>query len=150
MDSGTPHEQAFEVLELLKLPLYVDVNMIVTEIFKARWQATTSKGGVQSFDYRKDFDLLYAMFKKYYQVDLIKDRVMWFEFCSMLEGLFLEDNALTTRMGYRSWVKHGKKHDHQKDQDKFHANKKLQYSISDNAEDGLKAMFKHAERLANG
>lgn len=149
----TPKGRAAKIVELFGFDYSVDVNVFIADIFKERFPSTTSKkGGAIQFDYFKDFDLLYAIYKRDFNIDLIHDKVMWWEFTSILECISLEKNALTERMGARGYVRRSKKHDYESENNRSAMNKKLKYSIlpknNNNVQAELGKMFRVLEKKA--
>ena len=58
------------------------------------------------FDYALDFDAYYSDFKRYYNIDLIDERVEWFKFNWLLSSLFeYKDSSISKRLSYRSYEK---------------------------------------------
>lgn len=106
----------------------VDVNKIIDYIFKPRFKSVGIGSNVKTFDYLKDFDLLYYEFKKL-NIDLIKDDIGWWEFTSILEGITLENNALMKRIGYRSYKVPFQRNKGDEEFIRYNMNKRLQYHL---------------------
>jgi len=80
------------------------INAIYEYIFKERFvdEIEIKQEENVPFDIFEDFDLLFANFKKYFNIDLIKDKnLSWFEFKFYLEDLLLTENSLTKRIFFR-------------------------------------------------
>ena len=83
------------------------INPILDYIFKTRFSNIQNNNSTKiTFDLQKDFDLIYANFLRYYNINLLKDEnLTWIEFNFLLEDLFLSDNSLTKRVGFRGFKK---------------------------------------------
>jgi len=135
--------------DLLNIPYSININDVIEYILKSRFKPTTSKNNERIFDYLVDFDLIYALFRKEYNIDLIKEDIGWWEFTAILEEILLSNNSLTKRMGYRGYKTPKKIDDSNKEEVKFYQNKKLQYKLeekSDNVNKELGRMFKSLEK----
>lgn len=99
---------ANEVLQFLNLnnELFEYVNDILEYIFEPRFSSEEKNINQDNkfifFDFEKDYDLIYANFLRYYQINLNKDDINWMEFNFLLEDLLLTENSLSKRIGFRS------------------------------------------------
>ena len=116
------------IYEHLGVSYDVDVNKIIDYIFKPRFKSVGIGSNVKTFDYLRDFDLLYYEFKKL-NIDLIKDDIGWWEFTSILEGITLENNALMKRIGYRSYKVPFQRNKGDEEFIRYNMNKRLQYHL---------------------
>ena len=104
------------------------INPILDYIFKIRFNKSANNNSKIVFCLEKDFDLIYANFLKYYNINLLTDNnITWAEFNFLLEDLFLCDNSLTKRVGFRSFKK-----DKNMDKEfaKYNNNLKNRYDLS--------------------
>lgn len=59
-------------------------------------------GGVRDFDYEQDAAEIYSAFRQAYGIDLMEvEKLHWWRFCPLLEGLFCCDNALSNKVRLR-------------------------------------------------
>lgn len=136
-----------EILRTLKIDEPIKLDGLMDYIFTSRFIPTSSKSGVRQFDYLKDYDLLYAIFRKDYGINLQTDNLQWWEFTFILEEIMLGDNSLTRRMGFRAYKEPKKIDDSNRDYDKAHKNLRLQYNITEQDVDKeLGKMFKSLEK----
>ena len=52
-----------------------------------RLNKRSGESGPKSVDFRFDFDLIYASFMQAYHIDILKDRLTWYEFYNLFQGL---------------------------------------------------------------
>lgn len=67
----------------------------------------TDKNNSIVLDYAIDADLIYAAFIQQYGIDLITERLHWYQFCALLAGL--KDTKLNDIIGFRMWEHTGGK-----------------------------------------
>lgn len=63
----------------------------------------------KSFCHFGDFDVIWGLFLEKWGIDLTKDDIAWFKYLSLLEVLFLEENALTKRISFRQFKRNPQK-----------------------------------------
>lgn len=129
------------VLKHLGLPLYIDLDKVLTWIFSDRFVGTKSSTSVEAFKYLGDYDLVYSLFRKEYGINLEKEEVDWWEFTSMFNELLCCENALTRRMGYRGYVVPSDTKGREEEVT-FNLNQKLKYSYKPKKENIDKEMGK--------
>ncbi len=137
---------------MLGIPYDLDINLLLNEIFESRFKGESSDSK-KTFDYLKDFDLIYSMFLRYYNIDLVDNDLHWWKFTALLEAIILEDNALSKRIGYRA-TKIPKADKYNKDQRQHIINMKNRYAleaeetIQKKSSKGFKGMYEHLKSLA--
>jgi len=97
MNSGQPLVN--DIADIIEVPSRY-VNQVLEYAFKPRFKG--GKSGEIAFDYLVDFDLIYACFKRYYDIDLIDDDLDWWKFTAILEDLINSETSLSNRMELRT------------------------------------------------
>lgn len=134
------------ILETLNIKEMVEVDKLLNYVFQPRYVGTNSSN-VKAFDYLKDYDLLYAIFRKDYNINLQTDNVQWWEFTFILEEIMLGNNALTKRIEFRSYEAPSKITKDNAKQHKAYSNMKLKYNIEEqDVNKAVGKMFKSLER----
>lgn len=121
-------------------PIYV--NEVMKYIFNSRFKGV-SEHKAPVFDYLRDFDLIFACFKRYYNIDLNKDNLNWWEFTAILEDLLTTETSISKRIEIRD-KKIPKKadRDYVNSMNKLKAKYRLQGNIQqDTTQKGLKGLF---------
>ena len=95
----TDKDKTSVIRDILELDYTIDINKVFNYIFGQRFKGTSD--GKKTFDYLIDFDLIYATFKQYYNIDLIDDTLDWWKFTSLLDGILSTENALSSRVELR-------------------------------------------------
>ena len=82
-----------------------DAQFILDEVTKYVFDTKNSKSGKKTFDLNLDYKYYFVDFLRL-GINLNKDDISWWEFDSILEGLFLDDNStLSKMMSYRLYEK---------------------------------------------
>lgn len=103
------------------------------------------------FDYLLDFDAYFADFVCFYNINLLKDDLSFFEFNWMLSALFnKEESAIAKRIGYRSYTK--EKNDNQKYANHMISQRKKYALSSDDAvfKQDFDKLFSDSKTLGGG
>jgi hypothetical protein len=142
-------------LEILGLEIEEEYQAtVLNEISLYLFNNSQKESGTKVFDFEHDY--------KYYWVDFFKkginlniDNISWWEFDAVLEGLFLEENSIISKViQYRTYKKPTKNYKTAENEEhKYNMEKKRQYAlpIEENqikVENGLNSLFKFAESKA--
>lgn len=103
-------------------------NKLNEYIFPKRPKSEAKK----SFDYDIDFRLLWADFKAEYNIDLLNDKINWWEFTALFERITLLDgiSAVSKVSGYRQ-QELPKRNKHNQEQIKHVRSMKARYRLED-------------------
>ena len=105
----------------------------------------------KSFDFNVDFRLLWSDFKAVYNIDLINDKINWWQFQTLFERITLLDNISGTSkvIGYRS-SKIPKSDKHNRDQVDHLRNMKARYRLEEVADESvgnfISGLFRRAKK----
>ena len=134
-----------EVIELLIPELDIDIPNkvdLINSIFNSLQKAVKSDGK-RTIDFKIDYRLIWDSFKSARQMDLNKDKINWWEFNSMLEGIFLEGNASICKVvGFRT-EKLPKADKYNKDYINFVKQMKLKYRLKNENKEGLSILYNY-------
>ena len=144
----TEERKYLMILDILDLPKDIPLNKVLDYIFESRFVSPKNENGNKTFDFIRDYDIIWALLKEK-GTDLNKEMISWWEFSSMLEVLFLSDNALTKRIGYRSYKTPIKVNKDNREFVKSMNNQKLKYSLEQpNNEFKMKSFFNSLKSIA--
>lgn len=134
----------YEIMGILGIPYEVpieDVQKIISWVFEKRFKSTNVSSSVITFDYLRDFDVIYGEFLINYNFDLLENSLDWWKFTAMLETLLLRENSITKRVELRSYKTPKKITDYQVHQQQLNARNKYQLTNENNLQSQLKGMF---------
>lgn len=117
---------------------YITVERFINEPEK-------NKKGDLEFDLFEDFDLIFVNFKKYFNIDLFRDKLTWMEFnFYLLEDLLLSENSVTKRIEFRTH-KINPKDDNEVNN--FYRKMKKKYNINHKKTYNINELLKEKEAL---
>lgn len=79
-------------------------DLLRNHVFSKRFPGFGGGSSVPTFDDLRDFDVVYACFRRYHNIDLLKEDIGWFEYQALLEDLLLSENSITKRIEIRSYT----------------------------------------------
>lgn len=96
-------------LKLLGLNVKNNQDFILNEISKYLFETTNDiiigNSGERIFDLNYDYKYYFVDFLRYH-INLNKDDIDWWEFNSILDGILLDDNSITSKhLTYRTYKK---------------------------------------------
>ena len=130
-----------------------DAQIILDEVTKYVFDTKNSKSGKKTFDLNLDYKYYFVDFLRL-GINLNKDDISWWEFDSILEGLFLDDNSILSKMmSYRLYEKppnNPKKQEQMEYQ--FRMKMKAKYALSneENSNKALGKLWTYLEKKAGG
>lgn len=136
MFSNKDYEESIKVslgLKIIGLELelaYQDKLFLMNEISSYIFDTSITNNGKKVFDLEQDYKYYFIDFLKL-GINLNKDNISWWEFDSILEGIFLNENsAISKVLQYRTYEKPSKnsKTSEQKEH-RFYMEKKRQYAL---------------------
>jgi len=142
-----------KALEILKIKTEISyetkqflLNEIIKYLFNTKYKTKTEK---QVFDYEYDYKYYFYDFLKL-GINLNKDDISWWEFDSILGGLFLEKHsAIGQVIQYRTYEKPTKNQKvNEQKEEVFYREKKKQYElpkVTYNIDEGLSKLWGYAE-----
>lgn len=141
-------------VELLNLPKVKEAEQLLDEVVKYIFNINnqnTSKEKI--FDLEEDFKYYYVDFLKL-GIDLNKDKITWWEFDTILEGIFLQESSVIGKViGYRTYEKPPKslKGSEEKEH-RFYMEKKKHYSLKSDKkiEESFEKLYTYLEHKAGG
>lgn len=107
-------------------------QVVLNEVAKYVLDIKNCKSGKKTFDLNLDYKYYFVDFLRL-GINLNKDDIPWWEFDSILEGLFLDDNSTISKvLNYRLYEKPSKNPKIQEDKEhKFRMKMKNRYALSD-------------------
>lgn len=151
---STDFELGYKVdkgLEILGLNVQDNKEIILNEITEYLFNTKVKSTGNKVFDLELDFKYYYVDFKRL-GIDLLKDNITWWEFDTILEGIFLLDNsAIGQALKYRTYEKPSKNYKTSEEKEhKFYMEKKRQYALPNpkSVENNLEKLWNYAEKKA--
>lgn len=107
-------------------------QVVLNEVAKYVLDIKSSKSGKKTFDLNLDYKYYFVDFLRL-GINLNKDDIPWWEFDSILEGLFLDDNSTISKvLNYRLYEKPSKNPKVQEEKEhKFRMKMKNKYALSD-------------------
>lgn len=123
-----------EVQDFLGLPVHIDIQKIINYIFEERFVSTNSGSKEVFFDYLKDYDAIFTYFLKEFSINLEKQDIDWWQFTSIMNCAFEEENCITKRMSFRSYKVPFKRSKGDADRVNYYVNKRLKYRIAPSVE----------------
>lgn len=123
-DDDNKFEKSMEILGIKGLPINI-LDDIFNYVFK-----NNKNTGKKVFDYEHDYKYYYYDFFKL-GIDLNKNDISWWQFDSILEGLFLDTHsAIGQVIQYRTYQKPTKNYKASENKEhKFYMEKKRQYML---------------------
>ena len=128
-------------------------EFILNEITKYVFDTKGNNSGEKTFDLNLDYKYYFVDFLRL-GINLNKDEISWWEFDSILEGLFLDENStLSKMMSYRLYEKppnNPKKQEQMEHQ--FRMKMKAKYALpnEDNSNKALGKLWNYLEKKAGG
>lgn len=126
-------------------------EFILNEITKYVFDTKGNNSGKKTFDLNLDYKYYFVDFLRL-GINLNKDEISWWEFDSILEGLFLDENStLSKMMSYRLYEKppnNPKKQEQMEHQ--FRMKMKAKYALpnEDNSNKALGKLWNYLEKKA--
>lgn len=125
---------------------------LLDEIIKYILDISQNGDSKKIFDYEYDYKYYFYDFLKL-GINLNKDEISWWEFDSILEGLFLDSHcSIGQVIQYRTYEKPSKNpHTAEENENRFYMEKKRQYALpleKSNIEDGFNKMWNYVEKKA--
>jgi len=125
---------------------------LLDEVIKYLFDITQKSTEKKVFDYEHDFKYYFYDFLKL-GINLNTDDVSWWEFDSILEGLFLDSHcSIGQVIQYRTYEKPSKNPKiSEAKENKFYMDKKRQYALpleKSNAGEGLEKLWNYVEKKA--
>lgn len=107
-----------------------DKSFIMNELSNYIFNTKSVNNGEKTFDLELDYKYYFIDFLKL-GYNLNKDEISWWEFDSLLEGIFLsKDSAIGQVLQYRTYEKPSKSNKTSEDREhKFYQEKKRQYAL---------------------
>ena len=130
-----------------------DAQFILDEVTKYVFDTKNNKSGKKTFDLNLDYKYYFVDFLRL-GINLNKDDISWWEFDSILEGLFLDENStLSKMMSYRLYEKppnNPKKQEQTEHQ--FRMKMKAKYALPSEevSNDALGKLWTYLEKKAGG
>jgi hypothetical protein len=123
------------------------MSKIIDYLFKSD---KASSGGQRLFDLELDYKYYYCDFKNIGNgIDLNKDDISWWEFDTLLEGIFLKkESTIGQIVSYRAYKKPSKNvKAYEQEEYKFYISKQRQYALpnTESAEEGLQKLWGYLE-----
>ena len=138
-------------LEILGLPNVNNQETILNEIMEYLFNTKIKSSGNKIFDLEHDYKYYYTDFKKL-GIDLNKDKISWWEFDTLLEGILLQENSVIGKvLQYRTYEKPPKSYKTSEEKEhKFYMEKKRQYALPNpkSVENNLEKLWNYAEKKA--
>jgi len=139
-------------MELLKIEIEEkDRSFVLDEIAKYLFNTNNKGGGEKVFDLELDFKYYYVDFKKM-GIDLNKDNISWWEFDTILEGIFLQEHSTIGKViQYRTYEKpSGSYKTAEQKEHKFNMDKKRQYALPNpkSIDSGLERLYNYVKTKA--
>ena len=143
-------KNSVEFVRSLGLDVYSDGLYLALKnyIFEDKAVTKTEK---KTFDFDIDFRLLWADFKAVYNIDLLENKLNWWEFTALFERLNLLDGISATSkiVGIRQ-QKIPKRSKSNQDQIKYMQNMKRRYALEDEDQKSVKRFVDYLVRKAGG
>lgn len=128
-----------------------DAQFILDEVTKYVFDTKNSKSGKKTFDLNLDYKYYFVDFLRL-GINLNKDDISWWEFDSILEGIFLDENStLSKMMSYRLYEKPPKNPKQQEaEEHKFRMKMKIKYAlpIEETSNEALGKLWNYLEKKA--
>jgi hypothetical protein len=151
---STDFELSYKVskgLEILGIPDIDNKDNVLDEIIKYLFNTKAVSTGTKVFDLEHDYKYYYTDFKKL-GIDLNIDNISWWEFDTLLEGIFLQENSSIAKViQYRTYEKPPKNYKTSEEKEhKFYMEKKRQYALPNpkSVENNLEKLWNYTEKKA--
>lgn len=126
-----------------------DAQLILDEVTKYVFDTRNGKSGKKTFDLNLDYKYYFVDFLKL-GINLNEVDIPWWEFDSILEGIFLDENSTLSKMlSYRLYEKPSKNHKQQEvNEHKFRMQMKAKYALSTEevSNDALEKLWGYLEK----
>lgn len=128
-------------------------EFILNEITKYVFDTKGNNSGKKTFDLNLDYKYYFVDFLRL-GINLNKDDISWWEFDAILEGIFLDENSILSKMmSYRLYEKPPKNPKQQElNENKFRMKMKAKYTlpIEEASNDALGKLWTYLEKKAGG
>ena len=126
-------------------------QIVLNEITKYVFNTEQSGSGEKTFDLNLDYKYYFVDFLRF-GINLNKEDISWWEFDSILEGIFLDDKSTMSKvMDYRLYEKPPKNPKQQQSEEyKFRMKMKRKYAlpIQENSDKALEKLWGYVEKKA--